>query len=78
MKVKQIIYIIALSIAIFLSSCSTDTTKPGREYMPDMGHSIAYEANVLTDYSWNTWEEASVNNGSGLSIKKLSLPVNVN
>lgn len=28
---------------------------PGTEYMPDMGHSIAYEANYYDYYSWNTW-----------------------
>jgi mono/diheme cytochrome c family protein len=46
----------------------------GSEYMPDMAHSIAYEANVYTNYYLNTWDSASV-----LSLKELSnprLPVN--
>ncbi|HKK73708.1 MAG TPA: cytochrome c [Saprospiraceae bacterium] len=41
----------------------------GSEYMPDMAHSIAYEANVYTDYSLNTWDSASV-----LTLKELSNP----
>lgn len=28
---------------------------PGREYMPDMGHGIAYEANNYDYYYYNTW-----------------------
>jgi len=32
---------------------------PGTEYMPDMGHSIAYEANVNSYYFYNTWESAA-------------------
>lgn len=41
----------------------------GSEYMPDMAHSIAYEANVYTSYGLNTWDSASV-----LSLKELSIP----
>lgn len=29
---------------------------PGREYMPDMGHGIAYEANNYDYYYYNTWD----------------------
>lgn len=39
-----------------LSSCSTpDRNNPGTEYMPDMYHSIAYEANLNDYYYYNTW-----------------------
>lgn len=41
----------------------------GSEYMPDMAHSIAYEANVYTNYGLNTWDSASV-----VSLKELSIP----
>jgi mono/diheme cytochrome c family protein len=41
----------------------------GSEYMPDMAHSIAYEANVYTTYGLNTWDSAST-----LSLKELSIP----
>lgn len=61
-------------MAIFVASCSSDPQHPGKEYMPDMGHSIAYEANVYTDYYPNTWEEASVNKGSGKTLLELSSP----
>ncbi len=32
----------------------------GSEFIPDMAHSIAYEANVYTDYSLNSFDEVSV------------------
>ena len=39
-----------------LWSCSTaGVDSPGSEYMPDMGHSIAYEANYDAYYYYNTW-----------------------
>ena len=59
---------------IGLTSCMDDPNNPGTEYMPDMGHSIAYEANVLTEYSYNTWDEASIKKGSGHSLRDLSHP----
>ena len=74
MNLKQNIYILIFAVAIFASSCSADPEVAGSEYMPDMAHSIAYEANVLTDYYYNTWEEASVNNGSGKTLLELSSP----
>lgn len=40
-------------------ACGDDPTDPGTEYMPDMGHSIAQESNVLTNYYYNTWDEKS-------------------
>jgi mono/diheme cytochrome c family protein len=46
----------------------------GSEFIPDMAHSTAYDANVLTKYSLNTWDEESA-----LSRRELSqprLPVN--
>ena len=46
-----------LSVAsLLLWSCGrADGEFTGSEYMPDMGHSIAYEANVNTYYYNNTW-----------------------
>lgn len=78
MNLKQNIYILIFAVAIFASSCSSDPEVAGREYMPDMAHSIAYEANVLTDYYYNTWEDASVNSnyGSGKTLLELSSPRN--
>ena len=74
MNLKQNFYILIFALAIMASSCSSDPEVAGREYMPDMGHSIAYEANVLTDYYYNTWDSASVNIGSGYKVYDLSKP----
>lgn len=39
-----------------VESCSpAKGTEPGHEYMPDMVHSIAYEANLYDYYSYNRW-----------------------
>jgi mono/diheme cytochrome c family protein len=61
---------IAVSLILVTLSCQQpggNTT--GSEFMPDMGHSIAYEANVHGPYYWNTWDSASV-----LSRKELQNP----
>ncbi len=41
----------------------------GSELIPDMAHSIAYEANVNTEYSLNSWDNESV-----VSRRELSKP----
>jgi mono/diheme cytochrome c family protein len=44
--------------AWFFSLCSpAGKNKTGHEYMPDMYHSVSYEANSLTNYFWNTWDK---------------------
>ena len=44
-----------------LAACQDPAeNQTGSEYMPDMGHSIAYEANTYFDYYLNTWDSASV------------------
>ena len=51
-------FILALCICsiLLMSSCSSaDHNDPGTEYMPDMFHSIAYEANLDDYYYYNTW-----------------------
>lgn len=51
-------YIIVLTIAVFLflQSCQQPGgNSTGSEYMPDMSHSIAYEANYYNYYYNNTW-----------------------
>ncbi len=43
-------------LVVSLSSCGTSGGEfQGREYMPDMAHSIAYEANHYVYYQFNTW-----------------------
>lgn len=54
------IYLIVLAVAVILQACSSaDGEFTGHEYMPDMGHSVAYEANTYAYYYYNTWDEAS-------------------
>jgi mono/diheme cytochrome c family protein len=49
----------AVSIALVsgLESCSTKASGnfQGREYMPDMAHSVAYESNTFIFYNQNRW-----------------------
>lgn len=52
--------LVALVFLVTVISCSSSPNgnDPGTEYMPDMGHSIAYEANHYDYYSKNTWGSA--------------------
>jgi cytochrome c553 len=53
--------LVTVSLIMSLESCSpAKGDSPGHEYMPDMGHSVAYEANRLDEYSLHTWDEQSV------------------
>lgn len=53
-------YVMALSLAVVLTACSSpEGNFPGSEYMPDMAHSVAKEANLLDDYYYNTWDDRS-------------------
>ena len=43
-------------IVLLFCACSNPRgNNPGTEYMPDMGHSIAFEANYYDYYYYNTW-----------------------
>ena len=56
MKYKSIKFLIFSGLVFSIMSCqSPGENKTGSEYMPDMAHSIAYEANVNTYYGLNTW-----------------------
>jgi hypothetical protein len=57
---KNAIYrlLFVLSVVVALNACSpSGGNNTGHEYMPDMAHSIAYEANYYNYYSLNTWGE---------------------
>ncbi len=55
-RLEHIYLVVLLFACIGLFSCSrAGGNEPGSEYMPDMGHSIAYEANYYDYYSYNTW-----------------------
>ncbi|MBT8190290.1 MAG: c-type cytochrome [Saprospiraceae bacterium] len=48
--------ILAIAFAFMLQSCQQPGgNSPGSEFMPDMGHSVAYEANYYNYYYNNTW-----------------------
>lgn len=48
---------IAGMVVIFAEGCApAGGNSPGHEYMMDMGHSIAYEANMIHDFKYNRWD----------------------
>jgi mono/diheme cytochrome c family protein len=67
---KHLFILLSFAVLVAMSSCQgPDGNDTGSEYMPDMGHSIAYEANVYNYYYHNTWDSASV-----FKLKELSMP----
>ena len=58
----------AVCILVVLHACTpAGGNNTGTEFMPDMGHSIAYEANYYNYYSFNTW-------GSEEEYKQFAMP----
>jgi mono/diheme cytochrome c family protein len=56
MNIKKYIFLGVVAIMLSLQSCQqAGVNNPGSEYMPDMGHSVAYEANYYNYYYSNTW-----------------------
>lgn len=52
--------IVAFTVALLMNACSpAEGEFAGSEYMPDMGHSLAVEANTQNYYYYNTWDEES-------------------
>ncbi len=68
---KNLLIVLVASTVIFGSySCQqAGKNSTGSEFIPDMAHATAYEANVLTKYNLNSWDEKSV-----LSRRELSQP----
>ena len=51
-------FLCVMGIILMLNACTpAGGNNTGREFMPDMAHSIAYEANYYNYYSFNTWGE---------------------
>lgn len=74
MKSFKVLLIATVAI-IILQACSPANGEfGGSEYMPDMGHSVAYEANTYNYYYHNTWDKASTTDLWKLSQPRL--PVN--
>ena len=64
--------LIALVTAAVIYSCSPSRgERTGREYMPDMAHSIAYEVQSYSGYHFNTWDSASTFVRKDLSMPRL-------
>lgn len=61
------IFSVLLSFTFMYSCSPADKNNPGHEYMPDMGHSVAYEANIVDPYSYNHWEKESTKSVYDLS-----------
>ncbi len=60
-KIKQHMTWVLASVFLSLLACQQPgLNKTGSEYMPDMAHSIAYEANYYAPYFLNNWDEGSV------------------
>jgi len=60
-NMRTLKHILFISLVLLLiQSCSPpEGDFAGSEYIPDMGHSIAYEANHYINYYYNTWDSAS-------------------
>jgi len=53
---SALLYICILAVFSAMTSCQkAGGDFPGREYVPDMAHSISYQANYYNYYSLNTW-----------------------
>ncbi len=54
--IKNLFFVFVLAIMLGFTACQQPgVNNPGSEYMPDMYHSIAYEANYETYYPRNQW-----------------------
>jgi hypothetical protein len=63
------VFSLALAFAVLNGCGPANGNDPGHEYMPDMGHAVSYEANVVDPYSYNHWEKESTK-----SVYELSIP----
>ncbi len=69
-KRNNIIVLFAIALPLLFSACQQPKgNSTGSEYFPDMGHSVAMEANTYTYYYWNTWDEESQ-----VKLKDISMP----
>lgn len=56
MTLNKYCLIFCFGMLLFLTSCQQPgKNSAGSEYMPDMAHSVAYEANHYNYYYYNTW-----------------------
>ena len=65
-SIKYGVFVLGLMFLVYACSPAKGN-RTGHEYMPDMVHSTAYEANVMNYYYFNTW-------GSKQELKAFALP----
>lgn len=54
------VLVLSLTLAVVLTACTDpEGDFTGSEYMPDMAHSLAVEANTYNYYYYNTWDKES-------------------
>ena len=73
LRIKNLIIVCALAMVFFTACQSSDGNQTGSEFMPDMAHSVAYEANVRSGYWANTFDKSSVK--TRVDLEKARLPV---
>jgi mono/diheme cytochrome c family protein len=66
--IKQTFFLILFVGFLYITACSpAGGDKRGHEFMPDMAHSTAYDANIYDYYYYNTW-------GSEEDYKEFAMP----
>ena len=68
-NIINLVLALVVSVMILESCGRAGVNETGKEFMPEMAHSIAYEANVYNYYDLNTWDDESV-----FKLKELSNP----
>lgn len=63
------ILVLSFSLVVLLTACTPEDNFTGKEYMPDMAHSLALEANTYNYYYYNTWDKEST-----VELSKLVYP----
>lgn len=69
-NLKYILYSVA-AVSLLYSCTPAGGNYAGKEYMPDMAHSVGFEYQSYANYSRNNWDSASV-----INRKFLSRPLN--
>jgi cytochrome c553 len=59
-KIFSGVFAATLALVSFEACSPSHGNSAGHEYMPDMAHSIAYEASTTDEYSLHTWNDKSV------------------
>lgn len=65
------LFVAAIALLVFSSCQEAEGNQTGSEFIPDMAHSIAYEANVYGDYALNTFPEESAMDRKSLTANML-------